>query len=405
MTALLALAAGPETERLPLALALDRVCAADVIARLPNPPFARSAYDGFAVRAADTAGAGEHAPARLLARGELPAGTAPREPLGDCAAVKILTGAPVPEGADAVVPKERVRLEGDTLSVFQPLRPGDNVAPVGEDVAAGERLARRGERLDPAALGLLAGQGLDTALVYRCPRAALISTGSELAAAGVPLRAGQIYNTNLFTVGAYLRRLGAQVSDGGLVRDERDAVAAAMERALAENDAVFLTGGASVGDYDYTLSAMERLGGRVLFWRTAMKPGGAMLAAEIGGKAVIGLSGNPGAAVIGLLRVAAPFVKKLCGLRETAWPVLRLPLRDALHKASPQLRLLRGQLMIEDGAAYFCETGRQQNGAISSLSGCNLLAEVPAGSPPLPAGTPVKAYMLEGNVPCDGKEE
>ena len=392
--ALLALARPPAAESLALMAALGRVCFDDIRADIPNPPFARSAYDGFALRAADCRNASAKEPVRLRVVGELPAGTASMTPLAPGCAIKILTGAPLPPEADVVVAKERTKTEGEALFVFEPFPSGANIAPMGEDIGRGETIVRQGELLSAAALGLIASQGRGDLRVYARPRVALINTGSELVSAGEPCGEAKIYNTNLYTIGAALEALGASLSDGGIVPDDAIAIAAAIPGALIAHDAVFLTGGASVGDYDYTLSAIEKLGGRVLFWKTAMKPGGAMLAAEIGGKAVIGLSGNPGAALMGLLRVAAPFVKKLCGRRDCDWPRVTVLLKDALKKPSPQMRLVSGRLGIEDATAYFYQNARQFNGAISSFSSCELVAEIPAGSGALPAGTPVTAYRI-----------
>lgn len=392
--ALLALAEPPAAENLRLMAAIGRVCFDDISAGIPNPPFARSAYDGFALRAADSQGASAQEPVRLRIVGELPAGTAPMEPLLPGRAVKILTGAPLPPEASAVVAKERVQVEGEWLAVFEPLSVGANIAPMGEDIRRGEMIVRRGELLSAATLGLIASQGYGELRVFARPRVAIINTGSELVSAGEPCGEAKIYNTNLYTIGAALQALGASVSDGGIVPDDADAIAAAISNMLPAHDAVFLTGGASVGDYDYTLGAMERLGGRVLFWKTAMKPGGAMLAAEINGKAVVGLSGNPGAALMGLLRVAAPFVKRLCGRRDCDWPKAQVLLKEALKKPSPQMRLVSGRLGLEDGTAYFYQNARQFNGAISSFSNCELIAEIPAGSDALPAGTKVRAYRI-----------
>lgn len=392
--ALLALARSPAAESLKLMAALGRVCFEDIRAEIPNPPFARSAYDGFALRAADCQGASAQEPIRLRVVGELPAGTAPMMPLAPGCAVKILTGAPLPPEADVVVAKERTKAEGEALFVFEPLPAGANIAPVGEDIRRGETIVRRGELLSAATLGLIASQGRGELRVFARPRVALINTGSELVSAGQPCGGAKIYNTNLYTIGAALQALGAALSDGGIVPDDAAAIAAAIQGALAAHDAVFLTGGASVGDYDYTLGAIERLGGRVLFWKTAMKPGGAMLAAELGGKAVIGLSGNPGAALMGLLRVAAPFVKRLCGRRDCGWPRAQVLLKDALKKPSPQMRLVSGRLGLEEGKAWFYQNARQFNGAISSFADCELIAEIPAGSGALPAGTPVTAYRI-----------
>ena len=380
-------------EEVPLLGAWGRVLATDVTARINVPPFPRSPYDGYALRAADTLGASEENPVTLALTEELPAGTAPRLPLEPGQAAKILTGAPIPPGADCVVKYEDTRFTDSAVTLFSPLCPG-NIVPAGEDVAAGSLLAQAGAVLDPGLTGVLAGQGLDRATVFRRPSAAVVSTGSELAPQGSPLAPGQIYGTNLYTIGGLLAGMGCTVRDGGTLADDPDALARTLAELTGRYDLVVTTGGASVGDYDYTQRAIEAAGGEVLFHKLAFKPGGAMLAGVLNGTVVLGLSGSPGAAAVGLLAVARPYVLKLCG-RPGALPAPAiLPLKTPLKKASPQTRYLRGRLVLEEGRALFEENPGRGNGSAFSLIHCELLAEIPALSPPLAAGTPVTVYRV-----------
>ena len=383
----------PGTEEVALEEALGRVLGEDVTASLPVPPFARSAYDGYALRSGDTACASPDQPVTLTVLEETAAGETAAAALEEGCAVKILTGAPVPPGADAVVPYEHTTFSRDWVRVDRPCPPG-NIVPVGEDVAAGARIARRGTRIDGPLLGMLAAQGMPAAAVFRRPAVSLIATGSELVAPGRPLSPGKIYNTNFFLLSSLLREMGAAVRNGRAVPDDPAAIAAAVRGACAVSELVITTGGASVGDCDYMPRVLEGMGGRILFRKVALKPGGSMLAALVEGTPVLCLSGNPGAAAVGLLRVGAPCVKRLCERRDVFWPEMVVRLAQAYPKASPRPRVLRGSLVVRQGEALFDIHAAQANGAVSSLMGCDLLAEIPAGSPPLPAGTPVKAYGI-----------
>lgn len=391
---LLALPVCLQTERVPLAQATGRVLAGDVFSRIAVPPFDKSPYDGYALRGEDTAGASRENPVTLRLTEELPAGTAPRVPVGSGQAAKILTGAPIPPGANVTVKYESTSFTDETVTIFAPLTPDTDIVRAGEDVAPGELLATDGTRIDPAICALLAGQGMDEATVYRRPRVFLLATGSELCRPGQPLAPAKIYDTNTALLTGYLQCLGAEVTDGGLTPDDPDAIADAVAAAMTEFDLVITTGGASVGDYDYSVRTAEALGANILFWKTAMKPGGSIVAAEKDGRVLLGLSGNPGAAVIGLQRVAMPYLKKLCGLRAVEPERFEAYLAHDFRKKSPALRMVRGHVKLEGGRVLFCAHDGQGNGAVRSLSGCDAFGEIPAGSPPLPAGTKIQVYRI-----------
>jgi molybdopterin molybdotransferase len=391
---LCALDVQPETEIVSLADAFGRVSARRICACIPSPPFDRSPYDGYVFRGEDTAAASPEHPVVLTITEEIPAGTAPRFPVTPGTAAKILTGAPIPEGANVTVKYETVTFTEDTVTLTQPYKPDTDIVRSGEDIAAGDVIMERGTIITAPLAGILAGQGICQVEVFKKPVVALINTGSELVEPGNPLRPAAIYNSNVYMLAGYLMHTGAVPHNAGIVEDEPDRIAEKIRTALENCDMVITTGGASVGDYDWAVTAAERLGAKVLFWKTNMKPGGSIMAAEKDGKVILGLSGNPGAAVLGLLRIALPYIRKLCGRADIHPPEVCVALRHPLNKHSPKTRILRGRLEVENGQALFSENEGQENGAVLSLVGCDLLAEIPAGSPPLPAGTMVRAFRV-----------
>ncbi len=374
-----------------------RILAEDICAAISVPSFDRSPYDGYALMAADTAGASPENPAVFKITEEIPAGYAPTIPLTPGHAAKILTGAPIPEGCDTTIKYEETEFTDTEVKIFKPLKAGSNVVYAGEDIKQGEVVLTSGTRISAAALGLLAGQGITEAVVYKNPRVTVISTGSELAEAGQPLKPAQIYNSNVYTISAYLRSMDCEPVNGGIVPDDPDVIAQRIGAALEDSDMVITTGGASVGDYDWAFRVSQMMGAEILFWKADFKPGGAMCAAVLNGKLILCLSGNPGAAVIGLLRVGMPYIRKLCGHREVMPERVNVILKDSFGKPSPKLRLVRGRLEIEDGKAYFVHNDGQGNGVVSSLMGCDLLAEIPAGTGRAQHGQVLSAIKVPHN--------
>lgn len=374
--------------------AQGRVLAADIDAPIASPPFDRSPYDGYAFRGEDTASATKANPVVLKITEEIPAGKASELEVTAGWAAKILTGAPIPKGANATIKYENTQFTADEVQIFKPVEPNSDIVYAGDDVKAGMRLARKGMLITAPLLGILASQGIDKLYVYKKPVIRILNTGTELAEVGKPLGPAMIYNSNVYTLSGYLRDAGAEPYNDGVVEDDPDRIAHRLKKALEASDMVITTGGASVGDYDYAVQSAEKLGAEVLFWKVDMKPGGSLVVSVLDGKLILSLSGNPGAAVLGLLRIAMPYVRKLCGRADLQPDVIDVFLKEPLSKESPKMRLLRGRLLIEGGKAYFTENEGQGNGAVFSLLGCDLLGEIPAGSPPLPAGTQIKAYRI-----------
>ena len=382
------------TEAVPLAACAGRVLAEMLSAASDVPPFDRSPYDGYALRAADTGGIGPDRPVTLTILEEVPAGCVGTRAVTPGTAVKVLTGSPLPEGADAIVPFEDTCFTDRTVTLFAPVKPGSNVVRAGEDVKAGALLAEAGTAIDSGLMATLAGQNAPCPRVFRRPTVGIVSTGTELTEPGEPLEPGHIYNTSRYALDAALRDIGAQPAFIGSAGDDAAAIEALLREGLERCDALVVTGGVSVGDYDLTPDAMLGAGVEVLFRGVALKPGMACCYGMAGGKPVMGLSGNPASAMTNFYAVAAPALKRLCGLRDCLPREVALKLADGFSKKSRGTRLLRGRLDLSTGEALLRLPKDQGNVVISSLIGCDAMAEVPAGSGPLAAGTALKGFLL-----------
>lgn len=382
-----------ESEQVLLPDAFGRVLAEAVTAGFDVPSFRRSAYDGYALRRADIQGASPQTPVSLQVTETIAAGRPGGFAVAEGTAARIMTGAMIPQGADVVVKHEDTRFTKEEVCFFAPAA-AENIIAIGEDVKKGTCLLQSGKVIGAADAALLAGQGREQVTVYRRPEAALLSTGSELLKPGQPLEAGKIYHTNAFLLGGYLKKYGLTVRDCGIVEDDPASLANAIQAALMQSDLVLTTGGVSAGDFDYVENVMEQIGAKLLFHRLPMKPGGAMLAAVKDGKLILGLSGNPAAAAVGLLRVGLPYLKKLCGRIEIDLPQAEAVIEQAVSKRSKGVRLLRGTAQIKAGRLVFVPLDNQKNGAVSSMADCSLLGEIPADCDGLAAGELLKVYFV-----------
>jgi molybdopterin molybdotransferase len=296
-------------EEVPLRTVLGRVLAHDVAAPMALPPFFNSAVDGYAFRHADLAREGE---TRLAIVGRLAAGQAPAAPIGPGQAVRVFTGAPMPPGTDTVIMQEDARADASTLLLPPGLKRGANARPAGEDVALGAVALPAGRRLAAPEIGMAAALGLTALPVRPRVRVGVFSTGDELAEPGTPLGPGRAYDSNRFTLLALLARLPVEASDLGILPDDAERTAAALAAAARSHDLLLTSGGVSTGEEDHVRAAVER-GGRLEFWRLAVKPGRPAAMGVIGGTPVAGLPGNPVAAVVTFLHLARPLVLRLAG--------------------------------------------------------------------------------------------
>jgi len=377
-----------------IADSFERILAEDIVAGFPLPPFCRSPLDGYALRAADTARADEDNPVTLRVTQTVYAGEVPTKPLMSGETTAVTTGAPLPEGSDTVIRFEAILRDEDTIAIRTPLRAGENVVPQGEDIASGEKALEKGTNITPAAVGLLASLGLQRVKVFKKPRVAVFSTGDELLDVSEPLRPGKIYNSNLYTLSAQIREAGGMPFPNGSIMDEKSAIAAALRCALMEYDMVITTGGASVGGKDLVKEAIALSGANTLFWKVGMKPGTPAVCGEKDGKLIVGLSGNPSAAMITFLMLVRPILRAMAGKGSGNLPEVSAVMDEPFRKKSSQRRLLRAIVTWKDGAYHAVPAGIQSPGALKSMVVCNALIDIPAEHGPLHTGENVKALLL-----------
>ncbi len=381
-------------ERVSLEECAGRILAQDVVARESVPAFDRSPYDGYAFRAVDSACASEADPVILHVLEEVAAGDVPKQDVTEGTAIKILTGAPIPRGADAVVMYEKTKFTETEVSLTEPVCSGDNIVRAGEDILQGELLAEKGSRIDCGIAGTLSSQGETYPQVYRRPRIGLITTGNEVVESDGEVPEGKIRNTNRYTLAAEVLRNGCEPVYIGQAGDAIEEIADLIEKGLETCDALLLTGGVSVGDYDLTPAAMERAGVHILVRGVGMKPGMACAYGEKDGKTVYGLSGNPASALTGFYAVAMPVLRKMTGRKDFIPQEIMVTLADDFPKKSRCTRLLRGRMDLSEGTVKMHMSQKQGNVVISSAIGCDVLAIVPAGSGPLSAGAVLKGFLL-----------
>lgn len=383
-----------KTEFVPLETCSGRILGQNLAAIENVPPFDRSPYDGYAFRAIDTEKASVKNPVTLQILEEIAAGQIPHYTVTEGCAVKILTGAPIPDGADAVTKYELTEFTEASVTIFEPSSSGENIVRTGEDVKAGDILAECGTEIDPGLAGTLASQNIAMPQVYRKPKIGIISTGSELLEVGTESEPGKVFNSNQYMLSAALRKIGCIPIMLGRAEDRTEEICEFILTGLKECDALVLTGGVSVGDYDLTPAAMEMAGVEILFQGADIKPGMACAYGVKDGKLVCGLSGNPASSMTNFYAIAYPAIKKLCGYKEVLPTEITVRLTDGFKKKSPGTRLLRGTLDCSDGVVRMRIPKEQGNVVLSSTIGCNVMAIVPAGSGPLPPDTELKGFLL-----------
>jgi molybdopterin molybdotransferase len=383
------------TETVALDEAFRRVLAADLAAPVSLPPFDNSAMDGYALLSGDTVADG---PVILRLAGESAAGAAPADRLLTGSAVRIMTGAPVPPGADAVVAREAVEERASEIVVSRPVAAGANIRRRGEDIQAGGPALRAGSFLDAAAVGFLAALGFEKLRVHVRPRVAIITTGSEIRDAGQPLGPGAIYDSNSHVLKAQLASAGASCSYLGRAADDLGATVAAVREALRSSDVVLTTGGVSMGDYDLVRDAFEAVGAGRVFWKVAQKPGMPLAFYEhgVGGgrRWLFGLPGNPGAVMISFEEYVRPFLARLEGRSGILPREGEARLAREVRKKKGRLHFFRVRLVERAGEVWAEGTGEQGSGILSSMLSADALALIPAEAEFLPAGTVVRVHRV-----------
>lgn len=389
------------TERVGVCDALGRVLAEDLVSPISVPPHDNSAMDGFAFDGSALR-AGEPLTLRL-AEGTAFAGTAwaGTARAGEC--VKIMTGAIMPAGLDTVVPVEFVKVDGQQVSIpADVLRQGDNRRLLGEDLMAGQPALRRGQTLGPAALGLIASLGVPQVSVFRRLKVAYFSTGDEILSLGEAPREGAVYDSNRYTVYGLLRKMGVEVLDMGVVKDDPAALEAAFRQAAGEADAIITSGGVSMGEADHTKAMMKQLGD-VAFWRIAMRPGRPMAVGRIeeGGKSAVlfGLPGNPVAVMVTFLAFVRPALQRMMGSSASEPVLLQARSAEALRKKPGRTEYQRGIVTrAADGTLQVRTTGNQGSGVLRSMVEANGLIVLHHDQGNVAVGDTVDVMVFDGVI-------
>jgi molybdopterin molybdotransferase len=364
-------AAGVET--VPLAAALGRYAAADIDSPIDVPPWANSAMDGYALRAADLAEGRALPVAQRIAAGQ--AGM----PLLPGTAARIFTGAPLPPGADTVVIQEDCRLVDGAVRVETTIGVGANVRPQGDDIRRGSRLLSRGDRLGAAQVALLASAGIAQLALWRPLRVAIFSTGDELVEPGQLLAPGQIYNANRPLLTGLLLQAGFDVIDCGIVPDTAAATEAALRQAADQADCVISSGGVSAGEEDHVRATLQRIG-ELTLWKLAIKPGKPLAFGQIGDTPFFGLPGNPASAFVTFQLLARPFLLKRQGAAQWSLPRWRLPAAFSWPKPGSRQEYLRARLQPGDGGLAVDIYPNQSSGVLASVAWADALVEIPPGT-------------------------
>ncbi len=389
------------TETLSLAGCAGRVLAADVAAQNNLPSFDNSAMDGFAVIASDLVDAVRVSPRTLEVVADIPAGTSPTVTLVSGQAARIMTGAPMPKGADAVIPVEETdfdhRAPGTpapkTVSVYKSLNAGDYVRAQGTDVQTGQPVLKSGHKLRPQDLGLLAMLGVAEVPVYGRPRVALLSSGDELIPVDEPLRPGKIRDSNTYTLAALIEDAGAEVLRLGIASDRRESVEGLLANAATQKvDLILSSAGVSVGAFDFIKDVVEAQG-ELTFWRVNMRPGKPLAFGSFKNIPFIGLPGNPVSAFVGFEVFVRPALEGLSGLEAGNRPRIRVRLAENISSDGRE-SYLRANVREEDGILSAHLAGHQGSGNLLSIVQANALLIIPAGVKSLAAGMEVDAWLL-----------
>ncbi len=383
-------------EKISLLDAFGRVLGEDIIAARDNPPWDNSAMDGFAVRWEDIKQ--EHAitkPVALKVIEDVPAGTVATKSVGPGQAIRIMTGAPIPKGADTVVKVEETEPSEDTVKIFKEVERGGNIRPQGEDVKKGDCIIAKGTQIRPAEAGMLAILAKSFVLVYQRPRVAILSTGDELADLDERFDEEKIINSNSYGTAAAVQEAGGIPILLGIAKDQPAALKEKISHGL-NADILVLSGGVSMGDYDFTKAVFKDLGAEMNFWKLAIRPGQPLAFGKIQGKLAFGLPGNPVSSMVTFEQLVRPAMLKMGGHRSYGRPVVQAAFQEKFSKRTDRRHFLRGILSRENNVLTVRTTGDQGSGILTSMVKANGLIDVPEEVERLNPGDIVNVQVLSG---------
>lgn len=383
-------------EKVSLLDALGRVLAEDIVALRDNPPWDNSAMDGFAVRYEDIKQA--HAittPTMLKVIEDVPAGKFPAKAVGKGEAIRIMTGAPIPKGADTVLKVEDTENTPTSVKVFKEEQKGANIRPQGEDVRKGDCIIPKGKAIRPAEAGMLAILAKSFVFVHQRPRVAILSTGDELADLDERFSDDKIINSNSYGIAADVQEAGGLPILLGIARDSPEELKAKIRQGL-NADILVLSGGVSMGDYDFTKPVFQELGGEMNFWKLAIRPGQPVAFGKIGKTLAFGLPGNPVSSMVTFEQLVRPAMLKMCGNQALARPVVQAIFQEKFSKRPDRRHFLRGVLWMENGMLMVRTTGSQGSGILTSMVKANGLIDIPVEVEKLKPGDVVNVQVLGG---------
>ena len=383
------------TIKVPLSEALGHVLAEDVISQEDIPPFANSAMDGFALLSRDSQPQ-DGQPPRLRVTGGVAAGYVADHAVAPGTAMRIMTGAPVPPGADTVIQIELTRSDGtesEWVEILQEVAPGNNIRPAGEDMRHGQKILSRGTEIGPWEIGILATLGWSQVPVIRRPRVAIVGTGDEVIDVDEPLRPGKIRNSNSYLLEAAVREAGAEPQRLGVALDTLESLREKFSEAI-QSDLLITTGGVSVGDFDLVKNIMAEQG-EIQFWRINMRPGKPVAFGHIGAVPLLGLPGNPVSAAVTFELFARPVIRKMLGHTHLLHPQAEVVVEDGVSERVMRRHYVRAHVEWKNGRLIAHTTGNQGSNIMTSLLNANALLIVPEGGITIQPGETVQAIMLQ----------
>lgn len=385
-------------EKISILDALGRVLGEDIVAERDNPPWDNSAMDGFAVRWEDIKqGQAIQKPVTLSVIEDVPAGMMPSKAVGSGQAIRIMTGAPIPQGTDTVLKVEDTEHTADSVRVFKAEPKGANIRPQGEDVKKGDRIIAKGTRIRPSEAGMLAILAKSFLFAYQRPRVAILSTGDELADLDERFSEEKIINSNSYGIAAAVQEAGGIPLLLGIARDTPMALKEKISHGL-NADMLVLSGGVSMGDYDFTKAVFSELGAEMNFWKLAIRPGQPLAFGKIQGKLAFGLPGNPVSSMVTFEQLVRPAILKMSGCRSYGRPVVQATFQERFSKRTDRRHFLRGILTQEEGVFKVRTTGDQGSGILTSMVKANCFIDVPVAVERLNPGDKVAVQLLSGEA-------